>query len=93
MADLHARFTNLTLPLFQKHGIEVVAFWEDLVGTSNRLTYLVAYKDMAHRDSAWTAFSTDPEWVKGRAKTEENGPLVAKVTNTLMRPTQYSPLR
>ena len=93
MADLHARFANLTMPLFRKHGIEVVAFWEDIIGTSNQLTYLVAYTDMAHRDRAWTAFSSDPEWIEGRAKTEENGPLVEHITNTLMRPTYYSPLR
>jgi hypothetical protein len=91
LADLHARFTNLTLPLFEKHGIAVVGFWEDLVGINNRLTYIVAYQSMAHREQAWNAFSTDPEWVAGRAKTEEHGPLVARVTNTLMRPTPYSP--
>jgi hypothetical protein len=93
MPDLHARFTNLTLPLFRKHGIEVVAFWEDVVGVNNRVTYIVAYEDLAHRDRAWTAFTGDPAWIEGRAKSEENGPLVARVTNTLMRPTPYSPLR
>ncbi len=92
MADLHARFSTLTLPLFAKHGIAVVGFWEDVVGTSNRLTYIVAYDDMEHRERAWTAFTTDPEWLEGRAKTELNGPLVARVINTLMRPTPYSPL-
>jgi hypothetical protein len=93
MAALHARFTTLTLSLFRKHGIEVLGFWEDIVGTSNRLTYIVAYEDMAHRDRAWTAFSSDPEWIEGRARTEEHGPLVERVTNRLMRPTPYSPLR
>jgi hypothetical protein len=92
-ADLHARFTNLTMGLFRKHGIEVLAFWEDVVGTSNRLTYILAYEDMAHRDKAWTAFITDPEWIEGSARTEEHGPLVARVTNTFMRPTAYSPLQ
>jgi NIPSNAP len=92
MADLHARFATLTLPLFHKHGIEVVGFWEDIVGSTNRLTYIVAYEDMAHRDRAWTAFISDPAWIEGAARTEEHGPLVARVTNTLMRPTPYSPL-
>ena len=69
-----------------------MGFWEDVVGTSNRLTYIVAYDDMGHRERAWTAFTTDPEWLEGRAKTELNGPLVARVINTLMRPTPYSPL-
>jgi len=93
LADLHTRFTTLTLPLFSKHGIEVVGFWEDIVGTSNRLTYLVAYEDLGHRDRAWTAFTSDPAWIAGRAKSEEQGPLVARVVNTLMRPTSYSALR
>jgi hypothetical protein len=93
LADLHTRFTNLTLPLFRKHGIEAIGFWVDIIGTSNRLTYIIAYDDLTHRDRAWTAFTSDPEWIAGSAKSEEHGPLLARVTSTLMRPTPYSPLR
>jgi hypothetical protein len=36
-------------------------------------------------------FATDPGWLAARAKTEESGPIVARVRNTFMRPTDYSP--
>ncbi len=63
-----------------------------MIGVSNRLTYICSYQDMAHRERAWNAFGSDPEWLTGRAKSEENGPLVARVTATLMRATPYSPM-
>jgi len=93
MPALHQRFANITSKLFAKHGIKVVGYWEAVVGTSNQLIYLVEWESLAHRERVWDAFATDPEWVAARAKTEENGPLVARVVNTLLRPTSYSPMK
>jgi len=90
---LHERFQNHTLRIFARHGIKAVAFWEDVIGVSNRLTYVLAWEDMAHRERAWTAFQSDPEWQTVRAKSEESGPIVARVIATLMKPTAYSPLQ
>jgi len=90
---LHDRFVNLTLSLFKKHGINVVGFWTDEVGVSNRLTYIISFKDMAHREQAWGAFQNDPDWVRGRAESERNGPINERITNTFLRPTSYSPLQ
>ncbi len=93
MGALHQRFREITSKLFEKHGIRIVAYWEDLIGTSNRLTYLVQWESLAEREQRWGAFGADPEWIAARAKTEEQGPLVARVINTIMRPTDYSPMR
>ncbi len=90
---LHDRFANLTLGLFKKHGIQVVGFWTDEVGINNRLTYIISFRDMAHREQVWGAFQRDPDWVRGRAESERDGPLVAQVHNTFMRPTSYSPMQ
>jgi hypothetical protein len=91
--DLNDRFEHITNAFFEKHGIKVIGFWTDVFGTSNRLTYMLAYNDMAHREKAWTAFASDPERLAKFAETERNGMLVAKVTNTLMSPTKYSPMK
>lgn len=88
---IHRRFATTTNRLFEKHGIRVVGYWEDIAGTSNRLTYLVAYDSLAHREQAWGAFGSDPEWLAAKAKSEEDGPIVARIHNTFMRPTAYSP--
>jgi hypothetical protein len=73
--------------------MKVIGFWTDEVGATNRLTYMLAFEDEGQRERAWTAFRADQERLKAFAETEKDGPLVARVTNTLMRPTAYSPLR
>ena len=93
MPALNDRFQRHTLRLFEKHGIRVVGFWEAVVGTSNTLYYMLAWDDMAHRERAWGAFQADPEWIKARGETERDGPIVARVTNMLLRPSAYSPMK
>lgn len=90
---LNDRFAKITMGYFRKYGIKVVGFWTDEVGVSNRLTYMLAFDDMAHRDKVWTAFRADPERLKAFAETEKDGALVARVTSTIMRPTAYSPMQ
>ncbi len=90
---LNERFAKITMGYFEKYGLKMVGFWTDEVGMSNRLTYMLAFDNMAQRDKAWAGFRADPERVKAFAETEKNGPLVARVTNTIMRPTAYSPMR
>jgi hypothetical protein len=60
---------------------------------SNRITYMVAFNDAAHREQAWRETLSDPEFVKAFADSEKDGPLIARMTNTIMRPTAYSPLQ
>jgi NIPSNAP len=38
LAAITNRFAYTTSRFFAKHGIQVVGYWEDPVGTSNRLT-------------------------------------------------------
>lgn len=90
---LNDRFANITLGYFKKYRINVVGFWTEEVGTSNRLTYMLAFDDMAHRDRAWAAFRADPERTKAFAETEKDGPLVEHITNAILRPTSYSPMQ
>jgi hypothetical protein len=90
---LSQRFDKVTMGYFVKHDMKVIGFWTDEVGTSNRLTYLLAFDDLAHRDRAWTAFRADQERLKIFEETERDGPLVARIENTIMRPTGYSPLQ
>jgi hypothetical protein len=90
---LNERFRTITCRKFEQHGIKVVGYWEDVIGESNRLSYICQFDDIAARDLAWKAFQADSEWIAARAKSEESGPIVARVINTIMRPTDYSPLQ
>ena len=71
----------------------MVGFWQSAVGESDELIYMMAFEDMNDMQRKWAAFQTDPEWQEARQKSEVNGPLVARVTNKLLRPTQYSPIK
>ncbi len=93
MAALHNRFRNITLNLFQRHGIKVVGFWEAVIGASNTLYYMLTWENMAQREKAWNSFQSDPEWIKARQETEKDGPIVQRIFNTLLAPTPYSPMR
>ena len=93
LAALHHRFDTITLGYFKKHGIEVVGFWDTVVGTSNELHYILRFEDLGARDKAWSAFATDEARLRDFAETEREGPLVARVHNQFWRPTGYSPLK
>lgn len=93
MSALNERFQKYTVRLFEKHGMKVVGFWQAVVGTSNILYYMLGYEDWAQRERAWSAFQSDPEWVKARQESERDGPLVARVDNMILRPTPYSPMK
>ena len=90
---LNDRFANITMGYFDKHGIKQIGYWTDVIGISGRLTYIVAFNDLGHRESAWASFGADPDRIKAFAETEKDGPLVARVENRIMRPTSYSPLQ
>ncbi len=90
---LNDRFAKITLGYFEKHSIKSIAYWTDVIGVSGRLTYIVAFEDLGHRERAWASFQADAERVKAFAETEKDGPLVARVENRIMRPTAYSPLQ
>jgi hypothetical protein len=93
MPDIQRRFADVTMRLFKKHGIEVVGFWEPVIGESNELVYICAYEDLAARERAWKSFQSDPEWLAARKASEVNGPLVERFVNKIWRPTSFSPLQ
>ncbi len=88
------RFETVTLKLFEKHGIQQVGFFTTLVGASNQeLTYILAWQSLADREQKWNAFASDPEWLAARAKTEEDGQIVANIVNQMLTPTAFSALK
>ena len=93
LGALHDRFSNHTMGLFEKHGIENVGYWTEEVGTSNKLLYMLGYDNLADREAKWGAFVADPDWNKLRAETEKDGPINARVNNRILRPTSYSPMQ
>src|SRR6516165_11007858 len=88
------RFENVTLKLFEKHGIRPVGFFTTLIGESNQeLTYFLAWESLAERETKWTAFMADPDWLEARAKTEADGQIVANIVSQILAPTAFSSVK
>lgn len=91
---LNARFRNHTLKLFEKHGMDNIAYWNELPrpdAPDGRLVYILSYPSREAREADWKAFGADPEWQKVVAESEANGKIVAKVDSIFMTKTDYSP--
>ena len=67
--NLHQRFREGEVALFEKHGAEIVAVWQRL-DDPNTLVWMLAYRDRAHREEVFAAFRGDPDWTELRAKYE-----------------------
>jgi hypothetical protein len=88
------RFETATIRLFEKHGIKQVGFWTVAIGESNQdLIYILQWESLAERDAKFGTFQKDPEWLEARRKSEEDGPLVASITNSILSPTAFSALK
>ncbi|MDF1862580.1 MAG: NIPSNAP family protein [Verrucomicrobiales bacterium] len=92
LEDLHARFRDHTVALFEKHGMTNLIYWEPVENEENLLVYLLGYPDRASRDLSWKAFRDDPEWKAAYRKSTESGKLVGKVDSVFLELTDYSPV-
>jgi hypothetical protein len=92
---LQARFRDHTRRIFARHDIESVGYWVQVAPEEGAgdLVYIVAHPDRAAADAAWTAFRADEEWIARKGESEQDGPLVAKITSQYLEPTDFSGLR
>ena len=84
------RFGNTTDGLFKKYGFRPVGYWTESIGDSTKLHYMLAWEDDAERLTKWAEFRADPERARVFAETEKDGPLVARITNSIWQPTAFS---
>ena len=95
LADLHARFRNHTLRIFQKHGMTNVIYLAptDAPLSQNTLVYLLAHQSRDAAKASWDAFRNDPEWKKVASESQLNGPIITKVDSVFLEATDYSPMK
>ncbi len=88
-------FRDDDLDLFEKHGMEMVAFWvakDEQDELTEAFVYLLAFESREAAKEAWKAFLADPEFVKRNVASQADGPLVAGAQSVFLEPTDYSPL-
>ena len=90
---LHTRFKDHTMQLFEKHGIENIAYWVPTAEDNNRLIYVIRHKSRDAAKVSWKAFLSDPDWkTVAKASREKHGKILAKAPeSTYMTLNDYSP--
>jgi hypothetical protein len=93
--ELHARFRDHTLKLFEKHHMMVIGFWKpiDAEQAKQKLVYLLGFSSQEAAAKSWKDFQADPEWKAVKETSEKDGPLVEKIDSVYLNPTDYSPLK
>jgi hypothetical protein len=79
LQELHARFRDHTVKLFEKHGMTNIGYWTPMdkeKGEDNTLIYLLAYPSREAREKSWKAFMADPDW---QAAAKETIPRLTRV--------------
>jgi NIPSNAP len=89
--ELHARFRDHTMKLFEKHGMTNVAYWVPIDNTENKLVYILSYPSKDAATKAWKDFLADPDWQAAYKASEANGTLVKKHESKFLTTTDYSP--
>lgn len=98
---LHARFTNHTMKLFEKHGMTNLFYFTPMdadKGASNKLIYWLAHPSKEAGLKAFTDFRADPDWVKAKGESEKDGPLTVQpqaegVKSVYMQAVDFSPIK
>ena len=95
LSDLHKRFRDHTMRIFQKHGMTNVIYLSptDAPQSQNTLVYLLSHQSREAAKKSWADFAADPEWKKVSAESQVNGRIVEKVESVFLTATDYSPMK
>ena len=93
LGDLMTRFRDHTITIFNRHGMESVAYWTptDDPLKDQTLFYILKHPSREAAKANWAAFMADPEWKSVSAASEANGKIVIKVDSTFLKLTDFSP--
>ena len=93
LLELHRRFREHTMKIFEKHGMKNIAYWTpmDEPQKSNTLYYIIAHPSREAAAENWKSFSSDPEWQAVQKASEASGKIVEKVDSTFLTLADFSP--
>ena len=95
LPNLEARFRDHTMEIFEKHGIENVAYWtpQDEPLSANTLIYIIAHDSREAATASWAAFGADPEWQRVSRESQVDGRILTGVVSVFLDPTDFSPMK
>lgn len=86
------RFNEITIPLFAKHGMELLQIGRTAIGEHSfgELVYVLRFEDAADMDAKWATFIEDPQWVAGESASEADGALIQTLRRRLLDPGPFA---
>lgn len=93
--DLLARFQDHTVALFEKHGMENIAYWvaNDKDGHPEKLVYIISHESIDAGKASFDGFRKDEDWIKAKTESEANGRLTTNVSSTYMTALPFSKIK
>lgn len=89
----HERFEAHAMRIMERHGIKILAIWDEEIGDMQNFCYIIEWQNLAEREEKWPKFNSDEEWSKIKKESAaEHGEMVRKTHNKFLRPTKYSPI-
>ncbi len=96
LPNLDTRFRDHTLRIFERHGIQNVAYWHPTEGPASKdtLIYIIRHKNRDAAKASWDAFRADKEWQKVAEESQKDGKFLREAPESIyMKATDYSAIR
>ena len=93
---LDARFRDHGIRIFNRFGIQSVAYWHpaDEPDSRDTLIYVLRHDSRDVAKASWKSFAADEEWKKITKQSEKDGKFLRESPESIyMRATDYSPIR
>jgi hypothetical protein len=88
-------FNNGEIATFQRLNMRPVFIGSSIIGPRQpNITYMLSFDNLDAREKLWQQFGADPTWKQLSAPAElKDAEIVANISNTILRPLPFSPVR
>ncbi len=96
LGNLDARFRDHTIRIFNRHGMQSVAYWHPTDEPSSRdtLIYIIRHKSRDAAKASWKSFGADEEWREVAKQSQKDGRFLRERPEAIyMKATDYSAIQ
>lgn len=96
LKNLDARFRDHTIRIFNRHGMQSVAYWHptDEPDSKDTLIYILRHKNRDAANASWKSFRADEEWQKVAKESQKDGKFLRERPESIyMTATDYSAIQ
>lgn len=96
LANLDARFRDHTIRIFDRHGMDSIAYWHPTKepDANDTLIYILRHDSRDAAKKSWSAFGGDQEWKKVARESQKDGRFLRERPEAIyLKPTDYSALK